>query len=69
MTKPKPSVDIAHLNDVYEFYVHPQSLYILQGPLRYNYTHAILGNQCIPKYLKAINPVQRRMSLMFRDSL
>lgn len=44
-----------------------RSLYILKGPLRYDYAHSILGSQ---DNLSSVTPfpMERRISIIFRDA-
>lgn len=49
-----------------EFRLSPRSLYLLTGPLRYNYNHEVLGNELPPRLLPPVENT-RRLSLMFRD--
>ena len=67
-TMSKVEID-TNLPPYYEFYVQPRSLYILQGPLRYRYAHAILGPDCMPLSRLPVLPVEARVSIMFRDAL
>jgi hypothetical protein len=46
--------------DFLEVRLPPRSLYLLEGPLRYAYGHALLGSDHDPD-------VQRRISIIFRD--
>ena len=51
---------------VIEFVVEPRSVYILSGPMRYHYTHEILGTTKT-ELLDAPISIKRRMSIMLRD--
>ena len=55
----------------YELFLPPRSLYILQGAMRYKYTHEILGKCQIPALIavEKARQIDRRLSLMFRDAL
>jgi hypothetical protein len=58
------------LPDRIELVLPPRSLYILDGPWRYYYNHAILGQKCSSKLLPTEQshiPVQQRTSIIFRD--
>jgi hypothetical protein len=46
-----------------------RSLYILSGPLRYSFTHEILGLKGIPKLYSQLPLPERRVSIIFRDEL
>ncbi len=48
----------------FEIELPPRSLYMLDGPLRYQYAHAILGSDQSMTDVKA----GRRLSIMFRDA-
>lgn len=49
-----------------EFVVRPRSLYILSGPMRYHYTHEILGTSQT-SLTDACIDIGRRLSIMIRD--
>jgi len=53
----------------YELRLEPRSMYILQGPLRYDFSHAVLGTQDTPliAHLAHNLSIERRLSLMLRD--
>ena len=52
-----------------EFEVPPNSLYILMGPWRYNYNHAILGSEQRPSLISPLeNTLAQRTSIIFRDA-
>jgi alkylated DNA repair protein alkB family protein 7 len=53
----------------YEYYVHPRTLYMLTGPMRYEFSHAILGKNDEYHFLTPPSVITRRISLMFRDEL
>jgi len=48
--------------------IPPRSLYFIRGPLRYNYTHAILGRKGMESTTGLIQEsVHKRISIIFRD--
>jgi alkylated DNA repair protein alkB family protein 7 len=55
------------LHDSIELLLPPRSLYILHGPMRYEYTHSILGPDDKPRGCLAMPKCERRLSIMFRD--
>lgn len=59
------------LGSVYEFILHPRSLYILQGPCRFQYAHAVLGRDCVSRLVPgtAVGKIDKRLSIMFRDAV
>lgn len=57
------------LRPVYEFLLHPRSVYVLQGPARFQYAHAVLGRDCARRLMPAGAQADRRLSIMFRDAL
>lgn len=50
-----------------EIYLLPRSLYILRGPMRYDFSHAVLGVKHTPKHVAQLDSVSRRVSIMFRN--
>ena len=46
-----------------------RSIYILAGPLRYSFTHEILGADGQPKFIPEKPTSERRLSLILRDEL
>ena len=46
-----------------------RSIYILAGPLRYSFTHEILGVDGEPKFISEKFMTDRRLSLILRDEL
>lgn len=51
-----------------ELVLPPRSLYILQGPWRYKYNHAIYGAEQTPSLLSPLGtPIAQRSSIIFRD--
>ena len=46
-----------------------RSIYILAGPLRYSFTHEILGTNGEPKFISEKFISDRRLSLILRDEL
>lgn len=46
-----------------------RSIYILAGPLRYSFTHEILGTNGVPKFIFEKFTSDRRLSLILRDEL
>jgi hypothetical protein len=62
------AAESSYLPELVEFAVPPRSLYILQGPWRYHYSHAILGRGQVPKLVSALSEEpSRRTSIIFRD--
>ena len=59
----------ARVIDEHELYLPPRSLYLLRGPLRYDYCHAILGKGDESDALPVISEeiLDRRISVMFRN--
>ena len=56
--------------DVIDLLLPPGSLYILSGPLRYDYTHEILGEAGGSSSNDSPYPVcERRISIVLRDKL
>jgi alkylated DNA repair protein alkB family protein 7 len=53
----------------YELRLEPRSMYILHGPLRYDFSHAVLGTQDTPRIANLAHnlSIERRLSLMLRD--
>ena len=51
--------------EVLDIHLPPRSLYLLEGPLRYTHTHAILGNKSGNGYEN--KKTERRLSIIFRD--
>lgn len=54
--------------DSFELYAPSRSLYMIIGPMRYDFTHAILGKDQTPWKLKESVPVSRRLSIIFRNA-
>lgn len=52
-----------------ELMLPPRSLYILSGPLRYTFTHEILGKAGLPKLFDGEIISDRRLSVIFREQL
>jgi hypothetical protein len=59
-----PEPDTPH---TIEFIAHPRRLYILSQGLRYHYNHAVLAQNQTALLDAASFPIERRMSLIFRD--
>ena len=56
------------LPSLVELVLPPRSLYILRGPWRYNYNHAVLGMDQVPKLIPSLpDPATQRCSIIFRD--
>jgi hypothetical protein len=58
--------------EVVEVILEPRCFYVIAGPFRYSYSHAILGPdqapQLIPEAARiAGDEISRRISVMFRD--
>lgn len=65
-TEPNSTVHI--LPRLVELVLPPRSLYILRGPWRYNYNHAILGLAQVPHLVSPLpGPPTQRSSVIFRD--
>lgn len=72
---PRP-LDQPQLPNQIDILLRPRSLYILTGPLRYNYAHAILGRNSLSEEIgdgleESTNPwneFDRRISIIFRDA-
>ena len=56
-------------NGSIEMILHPRSLYILSGPLRYSFTHEIFGPDRAPLLFSEKIFSERRLSVIFRDEL
>ena len=50
-----------------EFIVKPRSLYLLSGPIRYCYTHEILGSNK-GELIQSHFDVERRLSIIIRNN-
>lgn len=56
------------LPQLVELVLPPRSLYILRGPWRYNYNHAVLGMDQEPILIPSLpDPPMQRSSIIFRD--
>ncbi len=56
------------LPQLVELVLPPRSLYILRGPWRYNYNHAVLGMDQVPILIPSLpDPPMQRSSIIFRD--
>ena len=54
--------------DVIELLLQPRSLYLLTGPLRYDFAHEVLGGEAEPRLWKRTGlPYERRLSIILRD--
>ena len=53
--------------DQFEMHMPRRSLYVLTGPFRYLYTHAVLGAKDTPT-IPLPGPLERRISVVFRDT-
>lgn len=54
-------------DEVIECVIPPRSMYIISGPLRYQYTHEILGKEDATKLFPKLPTIGRRLSLILRD--
>jgi hypothetical protein len=54
-------------DEVIECVIPPRSMYIISGPLRYQYTHEILGKEDVTKLFPKLPTISRRLSLILRD--
>lgn len=64
----EPDGTVQVLPNLVELVLPPRSLYILRGPWRYNYNHAILGLTQVPHLVPPLpEPPTQRSSVMFRD--
>ncbi len=60
---------LAALPELVEVVLPPRSLYLLSGPWRYHYAHAILGREQQPRLIAPLpSATARRSSLIFRDA-
>lgn len=59
----------ATLPGLIEVVLPPRSLYVLMGPWRYNYNHAILGTGHAPRTISPLSEAPaKRTSIIFRDA-
>ena len=60
---------LSALPELVEVVLPPRSLYLLSGPWRYHYAHAILGREQQPRLIDPLpSATARRSSLIFRDA-
>ena len=53
---------------VIELLLEPRSLYVLTGPLRYDFAHEVLGQGGVPSlFPPPAPPLERRLSVILRD--
>ena len=53
---------------VIELLLEPRSLYVLSGPLRYDFAHEVLGEGGAPVlFPPPDSPLERRLSIILRD--
>lgn len=64
----EPDGSVSQLPRLIELVLPPRSLYILRGPWRYHYDHAILGVDQSPKIIAPLADLPtQRTSIIFRD--
>jgi hypothetical protein len=61
------SLDDSTVPRTIEAVAAPRSLYILSGPMRYHYTHEVLGDSKSDLLPDASIDVARRLSIILRD--
>lgn len=59
----------SNISNRIEFIAYPRRLYILSDALRYHYNHAVLSTNATDLFPDSTFPIERRMSLIFRDEL